>query len=217
MSAKTKLLDIIHVFEKQNTQPEIELYYTNPFTLLVAILMSAQATDKHVNKITESGLFEKFSTPQDVVEMGVEAMQHELPSLNHYRNKSKYICALSQKLIDDFGGNIPSTRAELITLPGIGQKSANVFLNVIHHAHYIAVDTHVFRVTQRIGICHGKTPEAIEEQLEAITPEEYKDRISFWFVLHGRYICKAAKPMCETCPIRMHCDYYKANYPEQSS
>jgi endonuclease III len=211
----SRILDIIHIFEKQNPHPEIELNYSNPFTLLVAILMSAQATDKHVNKIT-ADLFQKIKTPQDVVTLGVEGMQHELRSLNHYRNKSKYIVQLSQKIIDDFKGEVPSTRDELKTLPGIGQKSANVFLNVVHHAHYIGVDTHVFRVTQRIGLCHGKTAEDIETQLDAITPTEYKDRISFWFVLHGRYICKAAKPMCEICPLKMYCDYYKEKVLPQS-
>jgi endonuclease-3 len=206
--SKTKLMNIIHVFEKENPHPEIELDYKNPFTLLVAILLSAQATDKHVNKVTKE-LFETIMTPQDVLEMGLDQLQESLKSVNHYRNKSKYIYQLSEKLIQEFNGEVPLNREDLKTLPGIGQKSANVFLNVVSNAHYIPVDTHVFRVTQRLGLCHGKTPEQIEEQLENITPDEYKSRISGWLVLHGRYICKATKPQCTTCPLNKYCDYYK--------
>ena len=204
-------MSVIHIFEEENPHPEIELDYKNPFTLLIAILLSAQATDKHVNKVTQK-LFESITTPYDVIHIGFDQLQESLKSINHYRNKSKYIYQLSEKLIQDFKGDVPNDRESLKTLPGIGQKSANVFLNAVHHAHYIPVDTHVFRVTQRLGICLGKTPEQIEEQLESITPEEYKSRISGWLVLHGRYICKAKKPQCEKCPLNQYCDYYQKNF-----
>ena len=211
----SRILDIIHVFEEQNPHPEVELDFINPFTLLIAVLLSAQATDKHVNKVTEA-LFKVIQKPQDVIDLGLEKLQDMVKSINYFRNKAKHIYAASQKLIDDFNGEVPTTRKELMTLPGIGQKSANVILNVTHNAPYIPVDTHVFRVSQRIGLCKGKTPEEIERQLEAITPDKYLGRIGGWLVLHGRYICKAQKPLCEKCPISAYCDYYKNVYSKSS-
>lgn len=203
----SKIQKIIEIFEKQNPHPEIELNYTNSFTLLVAVLLSAQATDKQVNKITER-LFRLIQTPEDVVKIGLEFLENEIKSINYYRNKAKNIYNLSHKLIEVYHSEVPKTRIELTTLPGIGQKSANVILNVLYKEPYIPVDTHVFRVTQRIGLCKGKTPEDIEKQLENITSMEYRGRIGFWLVLHGRYICKAIKPLCDVCPIKEYCDYY---------
>jgi len=206
-SHSLKLMHIIKVFEQQNPHPKIELVYTNPFTLVVAVLLSAQATDKLVNRVTHD-LFQMIHTPEDVVAMGLNALTEAVRRINYYRNKAKYIFALSQKLIEHHQSIVPNTREALMTLPGIGRKSANVILGALYDKPYIPVDTHVFRVTQRIGICKGKTPEEIEQQLDRLTPDAYKSRIGGWFVLHGRYICKAKNPLCNTCPLKAWCDYY---------
>jgi len=208
MTDSSKIQEIINELEKYNDMPQIELNYTNPFTLLIAVLLSAQATDKHVNKVT-APIFEDIKHPQDVLDLELDNLTQAVNSVNYYKTKAKNIYALSQKLMDEFGGEVPKTREELRSLPGIGRKSANAILNTLYDMPYMAVDTHVFRVTQRLGICKGKTPEVIEKQLEEIIPDQYKTKISDWFVLHGRYICKAKSPSCEKCHLKEWCDYYK--------
>lgn len=198
----------IHAFfdilRAKNPHPKGELEYTNPFTLLVAVVLSAQATDKGVNKATP-GLFKAADTPQKMVKLGEEKIRDFVKTIGLYKAKARNVFLLSQKIINEFGGNIPTTREELVTLPGVGRKTANVVLNIAFGMPTIAVDTHIFRVSNRTGLAHGKTPEAIEEQLEKVVPDEFKLHAHHWLILHGRYICVARKPKCPECPVNHIC------------
>ncbi len=181
-----------------------ELDYTNPFTLMVAIILSAQSTDKGVNKATPA-LFAKADTPQKMLDLGADGVREHVKSLNYFNNKTKSIIGLSQTLVDKFNGVLPSTFDELITLPGVGRKTANVFLNVLYRAPTIGVDTHVFRLAHRLKITTGKTPEEVEKNLTPLVPDVYKPDIALSTVLLGRYICTAKKPKCAECPVFDFC------------
>ncbi len=181
-----------------------ELNYTNPFTLMVAIILSAQSTDKGVNKATPA-LFAKADTPKKMLKLGADGVREYVKSLNYFNNKTKSIIGLSQALVDKFNGELPKTFEELITLPGVGRKTANVFLNVLYRAPTIGVDTHVFRLAHRLKITTGKTPEEVEKNLVKLVPEQYKPDIALSTVLLGRYICTAKKPKCDKCPIWNFC------------
>lgn len=181
-----------------------ELNYINAYTLLVAVVLSAQATDVSVNKAT-AALFALADTPQKMVKLGEEKLKTHIKTIGLFNTKAKNVIALSQRLIADFGGNVPSTREELITLPGVGRKTANVVLNEAFDHATIAVDTHVARVAERLDLAHGNTPDAIEEGLEKIIPKEFKKAAHIQLILHGRYVCKARKPLCAECILNDLC------------
>jgi endonuclease-3 len=189
---------------KANPEPRGELEHLNPFTLLVAVVLSAQATDAGVNRATRA-LFEVADTPQKMLALGEEKVRDYIRTIGLYRNKAKNVIALSEKLIAEFGGEVPRTRAELESLPGAGRKTANVVLNMAFGEHTMAVDTHVFRVGNRTGLAHGKTPLEVELGLERVIPAEFMLHAHHWLILHGRYTCLARKPRCELCLINDLC------------
>lgn len=200
---------VAEVFERlkaANPNPQPELYYTNPFTLLVAVILSAQATDKGVNKATE-GLFKKVQHPQDIVDMGEDKLREHVKTLGFFNAKARHVYAMSHMLCNRFGGQVPENRADLESLPGVGRKTANVVLNTAFGQPTMAVDTHIFRVSQRIGLAQGKTPLDIELQLLKVIPERFLKDAHHWLILLGRYICKARKPECFKCPIHDVCLY----------
>ncbi|MEK4035277.1 endonuclease III [Methylocystis sp. IM3] len=189
-----------------NPEPKGELHYTNPFTLLVAVVLSAQATDAGVNKATPA-LFALADTPEKMVALGEERVREAIKTIGLFRTKAKNVVALSQMLIERHGGRVPRTREELIALPGVGRKTANVVLNIAFHQPTIAVDTHIFRVSNRLPIAKGATPEAVEAGLEAVVPEKYLLHAHHWLILHGRYVCKARKPECARCILYELCTF----------
>jgi endonuclease-3 len=198
--------EIFYRFSENRPDPRIELEFSSPFTLLVAVVLSAQATDKGVNKATPA-LFAVADTPYKLLELGEERLKELIKTIGLYNTKAKNIIALSKKLVEDFGGEVPNNLEDLMKLPGVGRKSANVMLNSIWGHPTIAVDTHVFRVSNRIGFCTTKTPEATELALLEAVPEEWRPRAHHWLVLHGRYVCKARKPDCSKCIIRDICKF----------
>lgn len=196
--------------------PQSELQYTNPYELLVAVVLSAQATDRSVNLATRE-LFPVANTPEAIVKLGVEGLTPYIKTIGLYRNKAKHVVALSQKLLDEFGGVVPDDRESLESLPGVGRKTANVVLNVAFGHPTIAVDTHIFRVSNRTGFAPGKTVEEVEKKLVKFVPDEFKKDAHHWLLLHGRYCCKAAKPDCEHCPIEDLCEFKKKNLTSKKS
>ena len=193
-------------FAKENPHPKTELYYTTPFNLLIAVVLSAQMTDKGVNKVTQT-LFEHIKTPQDIIHMGGVHLEQHLRTINLFRTKIKHIVAFSRLLIDEYQSQVPHTLADLVRLPGVGVKTANVILNIIYGHMTIAVDTHIFRVSNRTGLAPGKTPAAVEKKLNEVVPEGFKYNAHHWLILHGRYVCKARTPLCPTCIVRDLCAY----------
>ncbi|MEL6370587.1 MAG: endonuclease III [Pseudomonadota bacterium] len=186
--------------------PDTELHYKDPYTLLVAVTLSAQATDVGVNKAT-GPLFKVADTPQKMVDLGVEELGEYIRTIGLWRNKAKNVVALSHQLIAEHGGEVPADRDALEQLPGVGRKTANVVCNVAFGQPTIAVDTHIFRVGNRAGLAPGKTPLEVEKGLERITPEEYLLHAHHWLILHGRYVCKARTPDCPVCQVRDICLY----------
>jgi endonuclease-3 len=191
-------------FREANPEPKGELEHLNPYTLLVAVVLSAQATDAGVNKATRA-LFAVADTPQKMIELGEEKLRDYIKTIGLYRNKAKNVIALSEKLIREFGGEVPRTRAEIESLPGAGRKTANVVLNMAYGEHTMAVDTHVFRVGNRTGLAPGKTPLEVELGLEKVIPSEFMLHAHHWLILHGRYTCLARGPRCEVCLINDLC------------
>ncbi|WP_116091751.1 endonuclease III [Sphingomonas crusticola] len=181
-----------------NPSPETELRYVNPYTLLVAVALSAQATDVSVNKATAS-LFETVRTPEAMVALGEEGLKAHIKTIGLFNMKAKNVIALSHKLIAEHGGQVPEDRAALESLPGVGRKTANVVLNVAFGHDTIAVDTHIFRVSNRTGLAPGKDVLAVELKLEKVTPQAFRSHAHHWLILHGRYVCKARKPECWRC------------------
>ena len=186
--------------EKAYPNPKCELNWKNHFSILMAIILSAQSTDKTVNKITEK-LFPVAHTPEAVVALGEEGMKAYTRFINYFNNKTHHIVELAKILIQKYSGEVPTDFDTLITLPGVGRKTANVFLNIAFHRPMIGVDTHVFRLCHRLKICTGKTPVEIEHKLNKIVPERLKADVGLALVLHGRYICTARKPLCDKCPL----------------
>ncbi len=193
-------------FREANPAPATELEYTNPYTLLIAVVLSAQATDRGVNKATRA-LFARVSTPQDMLDLGEEGLKEHIKTIGLFNSKAKNIMALSKILVEVYGGQIPQSRDDLIKLPGVGRKSANVVLNVAFGQRTIAVDTHIFRVSNRTGLAHATTPEKVEAVLEKVVPDEFLQHAHHWLILHGRYICTARKPVCPQCPIADICEW----------
>ena len=203
---KKQIVEMFQRLSSELPEPKGELYYTNPFTLLVAVVLSAQATDAGVNKAT-AALFDAADSPAEMVALGEGRVRELVKSIGLYRNKAKNVVLLSQKLMDEFDSEVPQTREELESLPGVGRKTANVVLNIAFDLPTIAVDTHLFRVGNRTGLGVGKTPLEVEKALEKAIPDEYKLHAHHWLILHGRYICKARTPECPNCLIRDLCDY----------
>lgn len=193
-------------FSQANPEPKGELDYVNVFTLLVAVVLSAQATDVGVNRATKD-LFQIADTPQKMLALGEETVRHHIRTIGLYRNKAKNVIALCEKLISDYEGVVPPDRDLLETLPGVGRKTANVVMNIAFGEPTIAVDTHLFRVSNRTGLAPGKTPLDVELLLEKAIPKEHLLHAHHWLILHGRYICKARKPECEKCLIADLCRY----------
>jgi endonuclease-3 len=191
-------------FRKANPEPKGELEHLNPYTLLVAVVLSAQATDAGVNRATRA-LFAVADTPQKMLALGEDKVRDYIKTIGLYRNKAKNVIALSEKLIAEFGGEVPRTRAELESLPGAGRKTANVVLNMAFGEHTMAVDTHVFRVGNRTGLAPGNTPLEVELGLERVIPDEFMLHAHHWLILHGRYTCLARAPRCEVCLINDLC------------
>jgi endonuclease III len=191
-------------FSATNPEPKGELEHVNPFTLLVAVVLSAQATDAGVNKATRA-LFAAADTPQKMLALGEDRVRDYVKTIGLYRNKAKNVIALSRQLIDQHGGVVPADRDALVALPGVGRKTANVVLSMAFGHKTMAVDTHVFRVSHRLQLACGKTPEAVEDELMRIIPDEYLYHAHHWLILHGRYTCLARKPKCGDCPIAAMC------------
>ena len=197
---------IFERFRAANPHPKSELEHHSPFELLVAVVLSAQATDKGVNKVTAK-LFPLARTPAAIAKLGVDGLIPYVQSIGLYRNKAKNVVALAEILLREHGGKVPLDREALEALPGVGRKTANVVLNVAFGQPTIAVDTHIFRVANRTGIAPGKTPEAVEQKLLKFVPDEFKLYAHHWLILHGRYVCIARKPKCPDCLIRDLCEY----------
>ncbi len=205
MNTKT-INELFRRFQMAMPVPETELKYTNTYTLLIAVLLSAQATDKGVNKATKA-LFECADTPQKMLTLGIDGVLDYIKTIGLYKTKGANIIKLSHILIDKHNGAVPHTREDLEALPGVGRKTANVVLNIAFGEPTIAVDTHIFRVANRTGLAPGKTPRAVEDLLQERIPTPYLDHAHHWLILHGRYICKAQKPLCEICPIHDLCEF----------
>lgn len=203
---KNKCNHIFAILAKNNPEPKTELNFTNKFTLLIAIILSAQSTDVGVNKATAT-LFKVVDTPSDLLALGENNLKSYIKTLGLFNNKARYLMELAKKLE---GRELPTSLIELEKLPGVGSKTARVFLNCALGEAIIAVDTHVFRVSKRLGIAFGKNAKQVETELEQNIPAKWKLHAHHWLILHGRYICVARKPFCSTCPINKYCDYYLA-------
>ncbi|MCB1503427.1 MAG: endonuclease III [Hyphomicrobiaceae bacterium] len=201
-----EIAEIFRRFHDIEPAPKGELEHSNPYTLLVAVVLSAQATDAGVNKATRA-LFKLADTPEKMVALGEDRVRDFIKTIGLYRNKAKNVIALSERLIAKYGGEVPEDRDALETLPGVGRKTANVVMNVAFGQPTMAVDTHVFRIANRVGLSSGKTPLKVEEDLVRIIPAEYGVPAHHWLILHGRYLCKARKPECYRCPIRELCRF----------
>ena len=201
-----KIHEIFTRFHAADPEPEGELNHVNAYTLLVAVALSAQATDAGVNKATKA-LFEIVDTPQKMLDLGEEQLTQHIKTIGLYRNKAKNVMKLSRILVEEYDGIVPSSRAALQSLPGVGRKTANVVLNMWWRYPAQAVDTHIFRVGNRTGICPGKNVDIVERAIEDNVPAEFQLHAHHWLILHGRYHCKARKPMCPTCIIHDLCPY----------
>ncbi|MBQ3965823.1 MAG: endonuclease III [Treponema sp.] len=196
--SETEIREVMERFKSRNPEPKSELRWSSPFTLLVAVVLSAQATDKSVNIATEA-LYKVADTPQKILALGEEGLIPYIKSIGLYKSKAKHVIGLCQKLLDDFGGQVPRSREELMSLPGVGRKTANVVMNVVWGEHTMPVDTHLLRICPKIGLAEGKSPEAVEQSLLARIPDEYMEHAHHWLILHGRYICTARNPKCGEC------------------
>jgi endonuclease-3 len=203
---KAKCRMIFERFQQNNPDPTTELYYTNSFELLIAVILSAQATDVSVNKAT-APLFKVANTPQAILGLGLEGLKHYIKSIGLYNTKAQNILKTCQILIETYQSEVPSTRSALESLPGVGRKTANVVLNTAFGHATMAVDTHIFRVANRIGLAKGKTPLAVEHGLLKIIPPDFLKDAHHWLILHGRYVCTARAPRCQTCIISDLCEY----------
>jgi endonuclease III len=203
---REQVFEFFRRLAEANPSPTTELDYENPYTLLVAVVLSAQATDASVNIATRP-LFARIKTPKQMVDLGEEHLREAIKTIGLFNTKAKNVIALSQALIDRYGGEVPRTREELQALPGVGRKTANVVLNTAFGEETFAVDTHVFRVCNRTGLALGKTPDEVEAKLDKIVPQPFRRDAHHWLILHGRYTCKARLPECWRCPVIDLCRY----------
>ncbi|MCV6823380.1 MULTISPECIES: endonuclease III [Halocynthiibacter] len=201
-----QIVEIFERFQEAEPEPKGELDHTNAYTLVVAVALSAQATDVGVNKATKE-LFKIADTPQKMLDLGLEGLTEHIKTIGLYRQKAKNVIRMSEILVNDYGGEVPSSRAALESLPGVGRKTANVVLNMWWHLPTQAVDTHIFRFGNRSGVAPGKDVVAVERAIEDNIPAEFQRHAHHWMILHGRYTCKARKPMCGTCLIRDLCAF----------
>ena len=199
-----QIKEIFCRFRSANEKPVTELQAPNDFTLLVSVVLSAQATDKSVNKATEP-LYKVADTPEKILALGEEGLISYIQSIGLYRSKAKHVIELCNILVEKFDSKIPDTREALQSLPGVGRKTANVILNVVYGKPTMPVDTHLLRISPRIGLSNGTTPETVEEDLLHCIPEEFMQHAHHWLILHGRYICTARNPKCTECPIQDIC------------
>ena len=205
---REKRTAIYSCLRELDPSPDTELRYRSPFELLISVILSAQATDVSVNKATDK-LYPVANTPQAIHDLGVDGLTPYIKTIGLFNSKAKNIIKTCRILLDEHGGEVPRTREDLEKLPGVGRKTANVILNTAFGEPTIAVDTHIFRVSNRTGIAKGKTPLEVEKRLVRLTPDEFKKDAHHWLILHGRYICKARKPLCGECPIVEWCEYPK--------
>lgn len=213
MLKKDRYKAFVEYFSKNNPDAQTELNYGNPFELLVAVILSAQCTDKRINQVTPA-LFERYPEPESLAASSPEEVFTYIRSVSYPNNKAKHLVGMAKKLLEEFEGQVPEKVEDLVKLPGVGRKTANVISSVVYNNPAMAVDTHVFRVSNRIGLTHNaKTPLATEKQLVKFLPEDTIAVAHHWLILHGRYICLARKPKCEVCPITHFCKYYEKNYP----
>ncbi len=203
---KEAVAGLLGALEREYAEADCALIFSTPFELLVSTILSAQCTDKQVNKITEK-LFQKFQCPEDFASLTPEELEPHIMSCGFYKNKARNIVLTSRALLERFGGEVPQTIEELTTLPGVGRKTANVVLANAFGQDAIAVDTHVFRVTNRLGLVRSKTPEETERQLMERIPQEKWSQAHHWLIWHGRRICHARKPECARCPVALWCEY----------
>jgi len=203
---KADIVEFYHRLAEANPHPETELEFRNPYTLVVAVALSAQATDIGVNKATRA-LFAEVDTPEKMLELGEEGLKQHIRTIGLFNTKAKNVIALSRMLVDDYGGEVPKDREALERLPGVGRKTANVVLNVAFGQETFAVDTHIFRVCNRTGLAKGKTVLAVEQKLDKATPAPFRVHAHHWLILHGRYVCKARRPECWRCPVADLCAY----------
>lgn len=213
MTIKERYEGCLAYWRAQNPTPETELHYDNPFQLLCAVLLSAQCTDKRINAVTPA-LFAAYPTAQAMAAATPEQVLHYVKSVSYPNSKSRHLVAMAQMLTDQYGGQVPSTMEEMVKLPGVGRKTANVMLGAAFGQPAIAVDTHVFRVSNRIGLAHGKTPLEVELALKKhISPQE-QSKAHHWILLHGRYVCKSQRPDCLNCGVRQWCKTYSLDHKE---
>jgi endonuclease III len=205
----TKIINkIFETFNSKESSPKTELTFANDYTLLVAVVLSAQSTDVQVNKATMP-LFKVVKTPSDMIKLGEGGLIKYVKSIGLYRTKTRNVIRLSEMLIEKYKSKIPSSFEELKTLPGVGNKTAKIILNAVFDQPTIAVDTHVFRVSRRLGLTKKDSIPTVEKDLEKIIPKKWKPKAHHWLVLHGRYICKARKPLCDKCLVKKYCEYFK--------
>ena len=203
---KADAFEFFRRLAEDNPSPETELLFGNAFQLVVAVALSAQATDVGVNKATRK-LFAQVKTPQQMLDLGGEGLKEQIKTIGLFNTKTKNVIALSQLLVDEFGGEVPATREELVRLPGVGRKTANVVLNCWFGQETFAVDTHIFRVGNRTGLARGKNPDQVEAKLDKVVPAPFRMGAHHWLILHGRYVCKARTPECWRCPVADLCAF----------
>lgn len=212
MLKKERYKAFVEYFSTHNPDAQTELNYSNPFELLIAVILSAQCTDKRINQITPA-LFERYPTPESLAESSVEEVFSYIRSVSYPNNKAKHLVGMGQKLLSEFDGIVPEKIEDLIKLPGVGRKTANVISSVVYDNPAMAVDTHVFRVSNRLGLTtNATTPLAVEKQLVKFLPTETIKVAHHWLILHGRYICLARKPKCEQCQITYFCKYFEKTH-----
>ncbi len=209
MLNKKEIRRVLDILKETYGQTGTALKFRTPFQLLVSTMLAAQSTDKQVNKITRD-LYRDYPDPQSFLKLSVEELEEKIKSIGLYRNKARHILATAKMLVEKYHGQVPQTREELVKLPGVGRKTANVVLSVGFNHDAIAVDTHVFRVSNRIGLANAPTPEKTELQLMENIPREEWSTAHHWLIWHGRQICKAQNPRCEVCPLRDYCEYYRS-------
>jgi len=213
---KAEVFEFFRRLAEADPSPQTELEYHNPYTLLVAVVLSAQATDVSVNLATRD-LFKTVRTPQHMLALGEDALRDQIKTIGLFNTKAKNVIALSEALIRDFGGEVPQTREDLEKLPGVGRKTANVVLNTAFGQETFAVDTHIFRVGNRTGLAPGKTPLDVELKLDKLVPQPFRRDAHHWLILHGRYTCKARTPLCWKCPVIDLCRYQPKTPPPKGS
>jgi endonuclease-3 len=207
MTIKERYQGILEYFQREQPNPETELMYSDPFQLLVAVMLSAQCTDKRVNMVTPA-LFAAYPTAQAMAGASVEDILHYIKSVSYPNSKAAHLQQMARQLTDEYGGQVPDSMKDLTSLPGVGRKTANVVLGIVFHQATIPVDTHVYRVSHRLGLSQGKTPADVERDLTRHIPAELRFKAHHWILLHGRYVCKALKPDCLNCGIQHLCKQY---------